>query len=223
MNAAQFASALLDRKNLNLSISLVGSVILLGVSLGVIFIPALGKYQNINRQIESKTQEIQQAQMKVNSEFKRIEGENSQLKHDLAMLKEKLFWGKDTGSFLNELTQLAAGLSLEVLSLKPGEVVSIKQTVQESAAAAAGNNPRNKNLKSAAVKNQKTSTYILTRAPISVMLKGDYPSLVAFLDRIEKAKKYIAIDGLTIETDRSTLYKHTIIMSLSIFTSEQYV
>ena len=112
---------------------------------------------------------------------------------------------KDISKFLSELTHLASDLPMEFVSWRPEAVVSVLTTAEDK---------KDK-------KDKKVLDYSIMQAPISVVLRADYNSLVNFLKRIEEADRFIKIDTFIIEPDQRNIYKHNIKMKLGIFIKEE--
>lgn len=123
--------------------------------------------------------------------YEQLASQIDKQKTELENIKNKLFWEKDISKFLNELTKLASGLPIEFTSLKPESAKEIQK---------------------------EPKGY---QVPIAVALKSAYGNLVEFLRRIEESDKYINIDTLNIESDRSDIYRHNIKIKLIILSKEE--
>lgn len=161
-----------------------------------IFLPAFKQSRLLSRQIKEKRLNLTKVKVSTN-ESSLLEEQISKTKEQLEIIKNRLFWEKDISRLLNELTQLASGLEIEFVSLKPEAVYLPVE------------------------KDKKESTdYLLAQVPISVSIRSNYDNLVKFLRKIERADKFIKIDTLNIESDQRNIHRHNIKVSLSIFTRE---
>ena len=170
------------------------SFVALYITSHFIFLPALKQSRSLASQIGRKKIDLSKVQA-LPGEYEQLASQIDKQKAQLENLKNKLFWEKDISRFLNELTKLASDLPIEFSSLKP-----------ESASAVIGKEPRG---------------YLFSQVPIAVALKSGYDNLVEFLRRIEESDKYINIDTLNIESDRSDIYRHNIKIKLIILVKEE--
>lgn len=190
----------LDKKQTALIFSLV-FFLLLGIVFYFIFFPALRQSRLLSKQIKDKRTNLTKMQT-LTSEYSRLEGELSNTGEKIQILKNRLFWERDIGRFLNELTRLASDLEIEFVSLKPESVSSLQQKD-----------------KKARIESQKG--YLFAQVPILVVLRSSYDDIVKFLKRIEETDKFIKIDSLSIESEQRDIYRHNVKMTLSIFVEEK--
>jgi len=184
-------------RNQRLLLAGISFFLLLLVVCYFVFLPALRQSRLLSYQIKEKKTNLARLQA-LTGEYNRLEAEVNKTKDQLQILKNRLLWERDISRLLNELTQLASNLQIEIVSLKP-----------ESATL-----PREKEKK-------EPGDYLLARVSISVTLKSDYDNAIKFLRRIEEADKFINIDLLSIESGQRDIYKHNVKMKLSIFTEEE--
>lgn len=185
---------IIDRATQKVLIAVGISSVALYIIFHFIFLPALKQSRSLVSQIGRKKIDLSKVQT-LPGEYEQLANQIDKQKAQLENLKNKLFWEKDISRFLNELTKLASDLPIEFASLKPGAASSV-----------IGKEPKG---------------YLFAEVPISVALKSGYDNLVEFLRRIEESDKYINIDTLNIESDRSDIYRHNIKMKLIILVKEE--
>jgi Tfp pilus assembly protein PilO len=191
---------IIDRATQRVLIAVGISSVALYITFHFIFLPALKQSRSLASQIGRKKIDLSKVQT-LPGEYEQLASQIDKQKAQLENLKNKLFWEKDISKFLNELTKLASDLPIEFASLKP-----------ESASAVIG---KDKGIQ------KEPKGYLFAQVPISVALKSGYDNLVEFLRRIEESDKYINIDTLNIESDRSDISRHNIKMKLIILVKEE--
>ena len=184
-------------KNFTTQQSILAAVIasLIGLPLLVYFafLPALRNFQSLSQQVADKKTGVT-ALKTPREEPEVVEEKVKKLKEQIEALKGEVFWETDISRFLNQITQLASDLKINFVSLKPE--------------AASSSSEKGKEL---------PDDYLLTEVPISLTIKSNYDDLVEFIKRIEQSDKFIAIESLTIDTDRQDIYSHNVRIDLSIF------
>jgi|GEM_PF-2550943 len=171
------------------------------IAFSFILVPAIRQFSLLSMQIKQKKRDMAKVQIPAdNYKLSELNDKMEKAKNDLEAARDRLFWEKDISRFLNELTLLAAGLQIEFVSLKPETYIPLKEKVTVA---------------------KEAQEYLFTQVPISVILKGSYNDLLQFLKRIEDLNKFIKIDALRIESDRSDISRHNIKMMLSVFSQEK--
>jgi len=176
------------------NIPILSTIISLGCLSAIIYfllIPALAERNKISQQIKNKRLDLIKVKTP-DSEYANLREDLDKRNLERQELKKSLFWERDTGKFLNELTRLAEDLNIEFVYLKP-ETISVANEQKD--------------------KKEK----ILVQVPIDVAIKSSYNDTINFLKRIEEGKRFIRIDSLNIESGRGNIYEHTTRMQLSIF------
>lgn len=184
---------IIDRPTQKVLIAVGISFVTLYITFHFIFLPALKQSRLLVGQIEKKKTDLSEVQA-LPGGYEQLLSQIDKQKTELENLKNKLFWEKDISKFLNELTKLASDLPIEFTSLKPESAKEIQK---------------------------EPKGYLFAKVPIAVALKSAYGNLVEFLRRIEESDKYINIDTLNIESDRSDIYRHNIKMKLIILSKEE--
>ncbi|MFH1397536.1 MAG: hypothetical protein ABIH27_03170 [Candidatus Omnitrophota bacterium] len=202
-------------------IAILKIAILLLISLGLIlylvFSPALKRYRELNKQFKVKSVDLVKLEGLI-KESALLKQELDKDKADIELIKYELFWGKDAGNILAELTLLADGLEIEFVSVKPEPMVIPKPKAPEkkkSSKVAA------KQKDSQAKKAEKEELPDFPYIPISVDINSGYENFIKFLSRIEEADRFIKINTYTIESGLQDIYRHKVRMKLVIYTEER--
>ena len=164
------------------------------VVLPLLFLPALKANFKLSGKLRAKKADLEKISGNIKN-YGTMENDVKNLNAELKEKKEMLFWEMGIGGFLNEFTQMASGLPIEFVSITPQAPLNAgkqEESVQDA-----------------------LSSY--KEVPISVELKGDYASLIKFLSKIEGADKSITVKKLDIASDAQNIFKHTIRMTLTIF------
>lgn len=198
-----------NRDQKTLIFTIVIACLALYVTFYFIFLPALKKDTALSRQIKEKKISLSGAQMPA-AEYSLLEDKVKNIQEELQILKNKIFWEKDISRFLNTVTQLAADLQIEFVSLKP-------EKLQPGALPVDAKKKDKKGKKD----NKDKQVALLRPVPITIILRSSYADLIKFLERIEESEKLINIYTLDIEADPSNIYRHNIKMGLGIFNIEQ--
>lgn len=188
------------RDQKTLVITIVLSFFVLFIVLYFIFLPALKGAYALSQQIKEKKVNLSDVQTST-GEYSLLEDRVKKTKEELEVLKNRIFWEKDIGRFLNVISQLASGLQIEFISLKPEKPESSSWPAEKDKKGSLG--------------------YSLTQVPITILIRGSYSNLVKFLKRIDKYDKFINIYGLNIASDPHNIYRHNIKIGLSIFNKEE--
>jgi len=179
-------------KNLQI-FSIIIPALFLFIIVYFLLLPSLKQQNLISQKIENKRADLGKVTTPTN-EYIILREDLNKKKSQIKELKNKLFWERDIGKFLNELTRLASDLNIEFISLKP-ETMSVAQEE---------------------IKESGKEELRLVEIPITVVFKSSYNEIINFLKRVEEGKRFIRIDSLSIESEQNSIYKHTTRMKLDI-------
>ncbi|MCM8801648.1 MAG: hypothetical protein NC912_06620 [Candidatus Omnitrophica bacterium] len=176
------------------------SFLALFVVLYFIFFPGVRQFFSLGGELKEKIQTLNRVRIP-KGEYDAFVEKKENVRTELDLIKRRLFWEKDIGKFLNELTQLASILPLEFVSLKPESAVYVVKKEDKK-------------------KDKKSALYTILEIPISAVLKGNYDSVLNFLKRIEQSDKFIKVDTFSIESDINNIYRHNVKIRLGIYVKE---
>ncbi len=182
----------------------------------LVFSPALKRYRELNKQFKVKNVDLVKLEGLI-KESALTKQELDKDKADFELIRYELFWGKDAGNILAELTLLADGLEIEFVSVKPEPMVIPKpKALGKKAASKVAAKQKDSQAKKAEKEEPPGFPYI----PISVDINSGYDNFIKFLSRIEEAERFIKINSYTIESGLQNIYMHKVRMRLVIYTEE---
>lgn len=188
---------MIDPDTQKLLLGIIVSLSVLFLTVYYVFLPAIRSSYALTKQIKEKKVDTTKIQI-ASDEFEKLAKKINGLRQQSGTLDEKLYWEEDISKFLDKLTQLAADLNIEFVSLKPESVIQP---------------PKSKDKKD----KKESRENLLAQVPITVSFKASYSNLVEFLKRIEEADKFIKIDTFSIESEQKEIHKHNIKMLLVIY------